>query len=150
MNFYKENRLWKTGCLILTGIWLVLLAWIFVTVLPGAGSQAALYWITAALVLAVLAAEIWMVRQSYVTAPSRALTAAGWTAAAGLWVFSSLLGLNLNALPIAGTAVESVRAFLSFYLTAAVFLPFWWTVRALMPASRQETGDPSVSRRQKG
>lgn len=145
MNSYKESRIWKTGCLILTGVWLVLLAWIFMTVLPHAGSRAMLYWVTATVVLVVLAAEIWMVRQSYVRTPSRALTAAGWTAGAGLWVFSAMLGLNLNALPIAGTALESVRAFLSFYLVVAAFLPFWWAVRAMMPGSGQDTQELSVS-----
>lgn len=147
MNSYKESRIWKTGCLILTAVWLVLLNWIFVTVLPHAGSQAMLYWITAAVVLVVLAAEIWMVRQSYVRTPSRALTAAGWTAGAGLWVFSAMLGMNLKALPITGTALESVEAFLSFYLIVAAFLPFWWTVRALMPVSGQGAQNLSVSRK---
>lgn len=134
MKNIRANNNLRLVCSILTGIWAILLLWIFVTVLPAAGSAKGLYWLAAAVIVVLSAAEVWLVSKASRTDLSKGLMIAGWIAAAVLWIFSFNLGLNLNALPIAGTAVESARMFLSFYLVVPMCLPFWWTVRILMPA----------------
>ncbi len=130
----RTNRNLRLAYSILTGIWAILLLWIFVTVLPAAGSAKGLYWAAAAVIVVLTAAEVWLVSRASRTDLSKGLMIAGWIAAGVLWAFTFVLGLNLDALPIAGTAVESARMFLSFYLVVPMCLPFWWTVRMLMPA----------------
>lgn len=137
MDYSRNNRKLRDFCLLLAGAEVLLLFWIYLSVLQAAGSLRGLYLAGGLVSVLLLAAEGALLYKSVKTDLGRPEMIAGWVIGGILFVAFTFLAQKTLWIRLIGTDSALLQSALSLILMLGAFFLYYWTIRTLQPAEKK-------------